>query len=590
VTRRPARHQRTIESWRYFSVVVALGLLPVAALWHTAGLQVFERGDKGARFLQLQGDARTLRVRPVPAYRGLITDRHGEPLAVSTPVVTLWANPEELLDSGKSLEPLARRLGVPLATLRERLNDNARREFMFLARRLTPAEAKPVLDLKLKGVYGRDEYKRYYPAGEVTAQLVGFTNIDDKGQEGLELAYDQWLAGVPGERRVLQDRNTQVIKDLELIRSEKPGNDLALSIDLRLQYLAYRELRVALEQHRAAAGSVVMLDARTGEVLAMVSQPSFNPNARGQADSRTLRNRAITDLVEPGSVMKPFTMVAALESGRYRPDTPIDTAPGWVRFGTKTYRDPHSYGLLDLTGVLAKSSQVGTTKVAMTLETDQIRGVFDRVGLGQGLDTGFPGESAGNLPNKRKWATVEHASLAFGYGLTVTPLQVARAYAVLANAGVRRSVTLLRQDPGSLPAEGVQVISVAVAGQVRTMLKAVVESGTGKNAAIPVYASAGKTGTSHKVGVGGYQPHHYVSLFAGMAPADNPELVTVVVVDDPQVGGYFGGVVAAPVFSRVTSAALRLLAVQPPTPLLSLPGAAVDLTTTAVGSTEGGAG
>ncbi len=589
MTRRTT-HQRTIDRWRYLCVVAALGSLPVMALWHTAGLQIFERGEKGARFLQSQGDARTLRVRPVPAYRGLITDRNGEPLAVSTPVVTLWANPKELLEGGKSLESLARRLGVPLATLRERLNDNAKREFMFLARRLTPAEAKPILDLNLKGVYGRDEYKRYYPAGEVTAQLVGFTNVDDKGQEGLELAYDQWLAGVPGERRVLQDRNTQVIKELELIRSEKPGHDLALSIDLRLQYVAYRELRAALEAHRAAAGSVVMLDARTGEVLAMVSQPSFNPNARGQADSHAQRNRAITDLVEPGSVMKPFTMVAALESGRYRPDTPIDTAPGWIRFGTKTYRDPHSYGLLDLTGVLAKSSQVGTTKVAMTLEPDQIRGVFERVGLGQGLDTGFPGENMGNLPSKQKWATVEHASLAFGYGLTVTPLQVARAYAVLANTGVRRSVTLLRQEPGTPPAEGQRVIGAAVAGQVRAMLKAVVESGTGKQAAIPVYASAGKTGTSHKVGVGGYQEHRYISLFAGMAPADNPELVTVVVVDDPQVGGYFGGVVAAPVFSRVTSAALRLLAVQPPAPSLPLPGAVVDVTTTAVAPTRRDAG
>lgn len=589
MTRRTT-HQRAIDHWRYLCVVVALGSLPVMALWHTAGLQIFERGEKGARFLQLQGDARTLRVRPVPAYRGLITDRNGEPLAVSTPVVTLWANPKELLDGGKSLESLARRLGVPLATLRARLNDNAKREFMFLARRLTPAEAKPILDLKLKGVYGRDEYKRYYPAGEVTAQLVGFTNVDDKGQEGLELAYDQWLAGVPGERRVLQDRNTQVIKELELIRSEKPGNDLALSIDLRLQYVAYRELRVALEAHRAAAGSVVMLDARTGEVLAMVSQPSFNPNARGQPDNHVQRNRAITDLVEPGSVMKPFTTVAALESGRYRPDTPIDTAPGWIRFGSKTYRDPHSYGLLDLTGVLVKSSQVGTTKVAMTLETDQIRGVFERVGLGQGLDTGFPGENAGNLPSKHKWATVEHASLAFGYGVTVTPLQVARAYAVLANTGVRRPVTLLRQEPGTPPAEGQRVISAAVAGQVRTMLKAVVESGTGKKAAIPVYASAGKTGTSHKVGVGGYQEHRYISLFAGMAPADNPELVTVVVVDDPQVGGYFGGVVAAPVFSRVTSAALRLLAIQPPTPLPPQPGAVVDATTTTVASTRRDAG
>lgn len=589
MTRR-APQQRKIEYWRYLSLMVALGSLPIAVLWHTAGLQVFEHSDKGARFLQIQGDARTLRVRPVPAYRGLITDRHGEPLAVSTAVVTLWANPKELLESGKSLEPLARRLGVPLAKLRESLERNAKREFMFLARRLTPAEANPVLDLKLKGVYGRDEYKRYYPAGEVAAQLVGITNVDDRGQEGLELAYDQWLAGVPGERRVLQDRNTRVIKDLELIRSEKPGNDLALSIDLRLQYLAYRELRVALEEHRAASGSVVMLNARTGEVLAMVSQPSFNPNARGAGEVSAQRNRPVTDLIEPGSVMKPFTLVAALESGRFRPDTPVDTAPGYVRFGSKTYRDPHSYGLLDLTGVLAKSSQVGTTKVAMTLDPETIRNVFDRVGIGQSPGTGFPGEGPGDLPSRRKWASVEHASLAFGYGLTVTPLQLAGAYLVLANGGVRRPVTLLRQEPGAPLPAGKRVIDAKIAHEISLMLRAVVERGTGTRAGIPVYASAGKTGTSHKVGVGGYQARRYVSLFAGMAPADNPELVTVVVVDDPQTGGYFGGVVAAPVFARITSAALRLLAVQPPLPPAPESDVAADLTARAAQRTRAGAG
>lgn len=582
--------QRKIEYWRYLSLMVALGVLPLAVLWQTAGLQIFERGDKGVRFLQTQGDARTLRVRPVPAYRGLITDRHGEPLAVSTAVVTLWANPKELLESGKSLEPLARRLGMPLAKLRESLDRNAKREFMFLARRLTPAEANPVLDLKLKGVYGRDEYKRYYPAGEVAAQLVGFTNVDDRGQEGLELAYDQWLTGVPGERRVVQDRDTRVIKDLELIRSEKPGNDLALSIDLRLQYVAYRELRVALEEHRAASGSVVMLNARTGEVLAMVSQPSFNPNARGAGEVSAQRNRPITDMIEPGSVMKPFTLVAALESGRFRPDTPVDTAPGYIRFGPKTYRDPHSYGLLDLTGVLAKSSQVGTTKVAMTLDPESIRNVFDRVGIGQSPGTGFPGEGPGDLPSRRKWASVEHASLAFGYGMTVTPLQLAGAYLVLANGGVRRPVTLLRQEPGaSLPA-GKRVIDAKIAHEISLMLRAVVERGTGGRAGIPVYASAGKTGTSHKVGAGGYQARRYVSLFAGMAPADNPELVTVVVVDDPQTGGYFGGVVAAPVFARVTSAALRLLAVQPPLPEGPRSNVAADLTARAAPRTRAGAG
>lgn len=566
MSRKVPRPQRAIAYWRYLAVVGGLVALPVLALWRTAGLQVLEGAERGARFLQDQGDARTQRSLPIPAYRGLVTDRRGEPLAVSTPVVTLWADPGALPADRETLVPLARRLGVSVERIQQLRADNAGREFMFLARQWNPADAAKVLALEIPGVHGREEFKRYYPAGEVTAQLVGFTNVDDHGQEGIELAYDHWLAGAPGERRVIRDRKGRVIKDIELVRSEKPGNDLALSIDLRLQYLAYQELRAALERHRAAAGSVVMLNARTGEVLAMVSQPSFNPNARARIDNGALRNRAVTDQLEPGSTMKPFTMVAALESGRYRPDTPIDTAPGWIHIGRKTYRDHSNYGLLDLTGVLAKSSQVGTTKVAMTLEPAAIRDVFDRVGLGQAPGTGFPGEVAGSVPSKRKWALSEHAALAFGYGMSATPLQLAAAYAVLANHGVRRPTTLLRRDARQEVPEDQrrQVIAPEIADQVRTMMKAVIERGTATRAAIPVYAAAGKTGTSHKVGAGGYQADRYIALFAGMAPADAPELVTVVVVDDPRSGGYFGGLVAAPVFAAVTSGALRLFGVQPP--------------------------
>lgn len=562
--RKTSRAQRAIAYWRYVAVAGGLVTLPVLALWQTAGLQIQENAERGARFLQDRGEQLAERSRTIPAYRGLITDRRGEPLAVSTSVVTLWADPRALPADARQLEPLARQLGVPVRDLLERRERNAAREFMYLARQWTPEDAAKVLALGIPGVDSREEFKRYYPAGEVAAQLIGFTNVDDRGQEGIELAYDQWLAGAPGERRVIRDRKGQVIKDIELVRSEKPGNDLALSIDLRLQYLAYRELRAALEQFRAAAGCVVMLSARTGEVLALVNQPSFNPNHRGRIDNGALRNRVMTDQIEPGSTMKPFTMVAALESGRYRPDTPIDTAPGWIHVGRKTYRDHHNYGLLDLTGVLAKSSQVGTTKVSMTLEPERIRDVFDRVGLGQAPGTGFPGENAGSVPSKRKWALSEHAALAFGYGMTATPLQLATAYSVLANGGVRQPVSLLRRD-SDIPAEQrQQVIAPEIADQVRAMMKAVVENGTATRAAIPVYAAAGKTGTSHKVGAGGYQPNRYMSLFVGMAPADDPELITVVVVDDPRSGGYFGGLVAAPVFAAVTSGALRLFAVQPP--------------------------
>lgn len=564
MTRSPPRPQRAIAYWRYLAVTSGLIALPVLALWQTAGLQIQKDAEHGAHFLQNRGEALAQRSLEIPAYRGLITDRRGEPLAVSTSVVTLWANPRALPTDPEQLRPLAQQLGMGVETLLERRARNAEREFMFLARQWAPADAARVLTLGIPGVHGREEFKRYYPAGEVTAQLVGFTNVDDRGQEGIELAYDHWLAGAPGERRVVRDRKGRVIKDIELIRSERPGNDLALAIDLRLQYLAYRELRTILERHRATAGCVVMLDAHTGEVLALVNQPSFNPNDRGRIDHGALRNRALIDQIEPGSTMKPFTLVAALESGRYRPDTPIDTAPGWIHVGRKTYRDHSNYGLLDLTGVLAKSSQVGTTKVAMTLEPEQIRNVFDRVGLGQALGTGFPGENVGRLPSKRKWALSEHASLAFGYGMTATPMQLAAAYSVLANRGIRQPISLLRRD-GPPPAEQrQQVIAPEIADQVRTMMKAVVEAGTATRAAIPVYSAAGKTGTSHKVGAGGYLANRYMSLFAGMAPADDPQLITVVVIDDPRSGGYFGGLVAAPVFSAVTSEALRLLAVEPP--------------------------
>ncbi|MDF1831305.1 MAG: penicillin-binding transpeptidase domain-containing protein [Porticoccaceae bacterium] len=557
---------RSIASWRYWTMVVVLFSLGALALSHVAGLQVLPDVHQGFEFLQSQGNNRILRTVEIPAYRGIITDRRGEPLAISTPVVSICANPQLLELDGDKLAMLARRLKLRVGDLKQRIERYRNKEFMYLARQLTPPQAQAVLDLDITGIFKREEYKRYYPAGEVAAQLVGFTGIDDRGQEGMELAFDDWLYGATGSKRVLKDRKGRVIKELQLIESEKPGSNLALSIDLRLQYIAYRELKAAMKQFRAKSGSVVVLDVETGEVLAMVNQPSFNPNDRSRLKAGSTRNRALTDLLEPGSIMKPLTMVAALESGQFDATTMIDTSPGYLRIGRKTFLDHRNYGKLDMGGILAKSSQVGTTKIAMKLDPAHIRGVFDRVGLGHSPGTGFPGESAGLLPSKRRWRDVETATLAFGYGMAATPLQLANAYAVLANNGIKKQVSLLKISAaeGVHPGPEQQVIDKNIVISVRQMMKAVIEKeGTGTRAAINTYDVAGKTGTSHKVGAGGYQKDRYVGLFAGIAPAEKPRLVTVVVIDDPRGEDYYGGLVAAPVFSKVTAEALRLMNVQP---------------------------
>ena len=567
MSKQSGARQIGMPQWRYLVVVGGLLTLPLAALWQIASLQVMPDVDQGFKFLKDQGDARMVRTEEIPGYRGVITDRRGEPLAVSTPVLSIYADPQVFSATEDSFVPLARALGIKPQTLAKRVEAYKNKEFMYLSRRITPSKADVIMALGIPGVFKKTEYKRYYPAGEVTAQLVGFTNIDDAGQEGIELAFDEQLAGRPGARQVLKDRKGHVIKNLQLIRSEKPGRKLALSIDLRLQYAAYRELKAAITQFRAASGSVVILDVLTGEVLAMVNQPSFNPNDRSRLNTNAMRNRAMTDLLEPGSVMKPLTMVAALESGKFRPDTVIDTSPGHFRVGRKTFVDHRNYGELDLTGILKKSSQVGTTKVAMQIEPEAIRDVFERVGLGQSAGTGFPGESSGLLPNKQRWRPVERATLAFGYGIAITPLQLAQAYGVLASNGIKRPVSLLKLSSADGLAPPDRVIESDVAIDVREMMKAVIgKGGTGTRAAIAGYDVAGKTGTSHKVGVNGYQQDRYVSLFAGIVPADAPRLVTVVVIDDPRSEEYYGGLVAAPVFSKVTAEALRFLNIPPSKP------------------------
>jgi len=544
-----------LKAWRYGSVLGVFLLVVVALGWRLVDLHIVDND-----FLRQQGDVRTIRVESIDAHRGVVSDRYGEPLAVSTPVQTLWANPSEM-DAGEArLTNLSRLLNISEAGLRERLETYADREFIYLRRKVQPGLAKEVMALDIDGVYSRQEYRRYYPAGEVTAHIVGFTNIDERGQEGMELAYNQWLSGESGRKRVLKDNRGRVIKDLTLIRDASPGHNLQLSIDLRLQYLAYRELKAVVQAHSARGGTLVMLDVDTGEVLAMANQGSYNPNDRSQLAPENLRNKAITDLFEPGSTMKPISMAAALESGDYSVNTTIDTSPGYRRFGRFTIRDHRNYGAINLTDIIAKSSNVGISMIATDIGGDTIRNLYSRLGLGQPTGIGFPGEAVGVLPSPPKWRPVEEATLSYGYGMSVNALQLAQAYMVIANGGVRYPLSLIKLDGEPV---GQRVLSEKVTYEVRNMLREVVSRGTGKRAQPGFYSAGGKTGTVHLVGKQGYEDSQYKAIFAGMAPIDNPRIVTVVAVDAPQSGEYYGGEVAAPVFARVMSDALRLLNVKP---------------------------
>ncbi len=544
-----------LKAWRYGSVLGVFLMVVAVLAWRLVDLHIVDN-----EFLRKQGDVRTIRVESIDAHRGVISDRYGEPLAVSTPVQTIWANPSETNPDEARLTNLARLLNISEANLRDRLRAYASREFIYLRRKGQPGLAREVMAHDIDGVYTRQEYRRYYPAGEVTAHIVGFTNIDERGQEGMELAYNQWLSGESGRKRVLKDNRGRVIKDLTLIRDASPGHNLQLSIDLRLQYLAYRELKAVVGAHDARGGTLVMLDVDTGEVLAMVNQGSYNPNDRSQLSAENLRNKAITDLFEPGSTMKPISMAAALESGRYSINTTIDTAPGYRRFGRFTIRDHRNYGVMNLTDIIAKSSNVGINKIATDLGGDTIRDLYSRLGLGQPTGIGFPGEAVGVLPSPPKWRPVEEATLSYGYGMSVNALQLAQAYMVIANGGVRYPLSLIKQDREP---EGQRVLSEKVTHEVRNMLREVVSKGTGKRAQPGFYSAGGKTGTVHLVGKQGYEDSQYKAIFAGMAPIDNPRIVTVVAVDAPQSGEYYGGEVAAPVFARVMSDALRLLNVKP---------------------------
>lgn len=551
----------SVYPWRFYSIVLLLLGLFAGLVWHLTGLQILPDEQRGFEFLQAQGSARTLRTQKVAAMRGMITDRHGEPLAVSTPVTSLWANPQELIKYEAYWTTIANYMGLKRSVFIERLKRFQTKEFMYIKRRLAPADAEQFLAKKIPGIHGQQEYRRFYPAGEAAAHLVGFTNVDDKGQEGLELAYDDWLTGVPGEKQVLKDLQGRVIKDVSQLQSMEVGKNVVLSIDLRMQYLAYRELKAAVKAHNAKSGSVVLLDVKTGEVLAMVNQPSYNPNARRQLQIGAMRNRALTDQFEPGSTMKPLTVMAAMEAGHINDVSEIDTTPGRIRVGKKTLLDPVNYGVMDIQKILQKSSQVGITKISLNLEGSVIRDMFFRLGLGQDTGTGFPGEAVGRLPDYTNWQPIVQANFAFGYGLTLTPLQLAKAYSVIANRGIKTPASLLKVAGKPLQENAV---NTDIAKSVANMLQSVVlQGGTGTRAALSSFNAAGKTGTIHKVGRGGYEDERYLSLFAGFAPVEDPQVVAVVLIDEPSRGQYFGGEVAAPVFSRLVENSLRLLKTQP---------------------------
>lgn len=556
---RPRSQPRPRGQWldtrrRLYAVVGVLVLSTVALVVRAVDLQLIDKD-----FYQQQGDARFLREMPIATSRGMITDRSGEPLAVSSPVESIWANPQELLLHPERLPELAEALNIGLEPLTQRLAQRADKEFVYLRRHMNPDEAATILALGIPGVASQREFRRFYPMGEVMAHILGFTNIDDRGQEGLELAFDEWLTGKPGAKRVIRDRRGRIVENVDLIRPAAPGRELTLSIDRRIQYLAYRELKSALLEHGASSGSVVVLEVDTGEVLAMVNQPSYNPNARESVEPGAFRNRALTDVFEPGSVIKAFTVAAALETGKFRPDTVLDTSPGTMPLAGHVIRDVHNYGKVDLTRLLTKSSNVAATKLALEMSNEHFHDVLRRFGFGETTGIGFPGESPGVLPGPRSWGILHKATISYGYGLSTTALQLAQAYAAIGNGGVLVPPTFIHgaRNPGR------QVIDPQLAHTLVGMLETVTgKEGTAQRARVAGFRAAGKTGTSRMASAGGYQKR-YIALFAGLIPASNPRFSVVVMINDPSGRDYYGGLVAAPVFGRLMEGSLRVMDVPP---------------------------
>lgn len=552
-----------LQRWRMRLVLTLLFGGFIALTARAAYLQTWQTD-----FLNEEGEKRVNRVVEIPAHRGMITDRRGEPLAISTPVESLWLNPREAKATPRQIQALASRLGIDPDDL-ARLFRDKRKAFVYLKRQVPPEVATEVMAMDIKGLHASAEYRRYYPSGEVMAQVLGMTGVDDKGQEGLELAYQSWLAGEPGAKRVVRDRLGNVVDMLELLRLPKHGRDLSLSLNLQIQYLAYRELANAVAEHHAKAGAAIVLDTLTGEVLALANVPSFNPNNRGGFTPARLRNRAVADVFEPGSTIKPFLVASALEVGAVKPETRIDTGQGWFYVGEKRISDVHPKGVISVAEAIQVSSNVATAKIAMEMKSEDYWRLLNRVGFGALPDSGFPGEAGGRLRPYDSWRPIEKATMAYGHGISVSLLQLAHAYSAFANDGVQQPLTLVKRQEAAI---GQRVMSEETARQVRAMLEMVTqEGGTAPQARVTGYRIAGKTGTAHKLEGGSYAADKYISSFVGMAPASKPRLVAAVMIDEPSGKLYYGGLVAGPVFSRIMAGALRFMALPPDAPLEDLP-------------------
>ncbi len=555
MNRKQTSHQPDTDlGWRFYGVLGVLLVALLGLVLRMFSLSIFDRP-----FLLAQSESRVLRQVDIPSYRGMIIDRNNIPLAVSAPVDSIWANPQLVTMNAGQLTTLSKLLGVPAAEIKQKTSKENEREFVYLARGLAPEIADQVRTLKIPGISSQREYRRFYPSGEVTAHILGFTNVDDNGQEGLELAYNDWLRGVPGKRQVMKDRLGQIVANLGVVRSPQEGHDLTLSVDSRIQYLAYTALQTAMPKSNADSGSVVVLDATTGEILAMVNSPSYNPNARtGHTDG--YRNRAVTDVFEPGSTMKAFSVASALASGKYSTNTLVDTRPGTMEIGGHVIHDDDNYGIINLVQLLQKSSNIGAAKITLSLPPSNLWNMLTAVGFGSSTDSGFPGESSGALIQERFRRPTNLATMAYGYGLSVTALQLTHAYSVIAAHGVNRPVTFVKIDE---PPQGKQALDPKLTQQMLQLLKAVVEGGIGLNARIPGYQVGGKTGTAYTASAGGYLKNRYNSSFVGIAPVSNPRLVVAVTLHGVHGNMHFGAQVSAPVFVTVMSGALRYMNVPP---------------------------
>jgi cell division protein FtsI (penicillin-binding protein 3) len=544
--------QASFIPWRFYFVIIFISLIALGLIVRLVDLSIVKQS-----FLEEEGNARTLRMITEPVVRGMIVDRHGYPLAISTSVYSVWIDPKNFFIEPIQLKNLSKLLELSSNTILA-LSHNTHRNFVYLKRNLSPSIAGKIKFLNIAGVHLEENYKRYYPEGEMMAQVIGMTNVDDHGQEGLELAYESWLTGTAGKKQVIKDRLGRVISDVKQLQPKKSGNNLVLSINRRIQYVAYRELMAGIKENDAESGSVVVLDAKTGEILAIVNQPSFNPNKSPKSNNGEFRNRAVTDMFEPGSTIKAFSIAAALTSGKFSSDSKIDTFPGWMRVGHRVVRDEHNNKILTLAQILQLSSNVGVTKVILSLSPDQLWKFLHNVGFGESTGVNFPGESSGRLIQRTHWDPFRLATLSFGYGLSVTPLQLARAYSVIANDGIKMPLTLLKIKTKPT---GERVMEPRIAKEMLALLETVVtqKGGTGRLARIPGYRVAGKTGTAWIAANGSYLKHRYVASFVGIAPISQPRLVVAVVIRDPKGKKFLASDVSAPVFKNIMEDVLRIL-------------------------------